>query len=200
MSEMLSRAGALFLAPAAASPRPAAAPPRPPGVIGVLASPGDLLAVAGAVAADLRHAHRSRTALVLLLPADIGAARPSFRASRALARRLAGRDVDAQPAGATVRVGLDGEARAWRAISASAAPAVIGLSARSDPYDALLAQTDELLVAADPAIADLALASLAALGPPAALITPPAGVAARHLAALGLARLRRPPHERSGAS
>ncbi len=83
----------------------------------------------------------------------------------------------------------------WHAIAAApGVPVVIGLSGRDDAADALLAQADELLLAVtDPVVAGLGLASLSALGPPAALLAPPAGFAARRLAALGLAPVQRVP-------
>ncbi len=198
MSELLTRAGALFVAPATAPARPVEAR-SPADIVAVLAPEDVLLAVAGGVAATLRHAHRARTVL-LLVPAPLATRRPALPPAQALARRLAERDVPAAAAGATVRVGLpaDGVDEAWRAITAaSGAPTVIALHERADAYDALLAGADQLLLAPPPdaALTDLALASLATLGPPATLVAAPRGAVARRLAALGLARVPLAPTE-----
>ncbi len=76
----------------------------------------------------------------------------------------------------------------WRA--AAVAPTVVAVPEREARLDAMLAQADLLLLAAPSgAYADLALASLAALGPPATRLDPPTGWLARRVAALGLARL-----------
>ena len=198
-SELLSRAGALFVTPAApARAESAAVEPPPADLMGVLAPAAVLPAVAGGVAAALRHAHRARTALVLR-PGDDVVPRPALPAARALAKRLAARDVRAEAAGAVVRVALSadpdaGVREAWRAITgAGGVPAVIALAARSDGYDALLAQADALLLAAPPATTRRWPTSPSPRSPPSArrprLVTPPSGSAARRLAALGLTRL-----------
>ncbi len=200
MSELLSRAGALFVAPAAAPARTSVVAPPPAGIAGVLASAEVLPAVAGGVAAALRSAHRARTALVLR-PGDPPAPQPAFPAARALARRLAARELPAEPAGALVRVALPadpdaGVREAWRAITAAGSvPTIIALAARSDGYDALLAQTDALYVATSADLTDLALASLAVLGPPASRLAPPTSFIARRCATLGLTRLDLRPSE-----
>jgi hypothetical protein len=192
VNELLARAGALFLAPAPAPVRPAVLPAA--DLVGVLAVAPSLDAVAGAVAAGLHRRHRVRTALVCR-PGPV-TARPASPAARALARRLAARDVPAVAAGVLCWVALqdDDVAGAWRAIGGAAGvPAVIALPARSEAWDALLADADQLVLAttpdADPAYGELALASLARLGPPCARVTAPTGFAARRLGAAGLSRL-----------
>lgn len=197
MNELLARAGAWFVAPAAAAPaRPAVASP-PADLVGVLARAADLCAVSGGVAGELRRRQRVRAALVCQAgPARPGPATP---AARGLARRLADRGVEAVAHGALCRVALpsdpdEGVRAVWRAAMAVAGhPCVVALPARSDAYDALLADADQLLLAAaadtDPALTELALASLAAIGPPAGVVVPPVAFLARRLAGLGLARL-----------
>lgn len=199
MNELLARAGAMFVAPAsAAAPRPAVAA-RPPDLIGVLAGPADLAVVAGGVTAAARARHGTRTALVVL-PAELVIPRCGTRAARGLAQRLVDRDVPAVAAGSVCHAGLPPDAAehdAWRAIAAAAGlPAVLALPARTEALDPLLAQADELLLApatgAQAELIALALASLAALGPPAALVPAPSGLIGRRTAAYGLRRLQPP--------
>lgn len=192
MNELIARAGALFVAPAPAAAAPRAATGPPADLVGVLAPAADLAAVAGAVAADLRRRHRARTALVCT-PGDPGPPRTATIAARSLAARLTERDLPASPIGGLVRVGLgeDPQRDAWRAITAAAGcPAVVAATSRTPALDALLAQADRLLLAlpdaGDSTYAELALATLAAVGPPTARIDPPSGVLTRRLAALGL--------------
>jgi hypothetical protein len=200
VSGPLARAGALFLSPRAAAPRAAALPRA--DLVGVLAAPRDLPAVAGAIAAELRQRQRGRAALVCrpgpLLPA------PAVPAAHALARRLSARDLPAVAAGALCQVtlgdGADAPREAWRAIAAAAGhPAVVAAPGRDAEWDALLAEADQLVLAPPPdapaAYVEAARASLAALGPPVELVAPPAGVVARRAAALGLLRLRPSPVE-----
>jgi hypothetical protein len=194
VNELLARAGALFLAPE--RPRLHAATVPAADLVGVLAAPPDLAAVAGGIAAQLRRRHRARTALVCR-PGPLNSA-PAVPAARALARRLCGRDVPAAAGGGLCHVALgDGEDAVrdlWRAITAAAGhPAVVALPARTDALDGFLAETDQLYLAqppgAEPEYTEAALASLAALGPPVACVAPPQGVVARRAAALGLRAL-----------
>ncbi len=203
MNELLARAGSLFLAPATpAAPTASVAPPVADLVV-VLAAPRDLAAVAGAVAAGLRRPCGARTAVVCR-PGEPWPACPAGMAATALARRLAARDIAATAAGSLCRVALaeDPEAsvpEAWRLTAAAAgSPVVVALAGRHPGFDGLLAQADRLLLATatgdDPDCTALALASLAALGPPAALVTAPSGPMARRAAALGLLGLGPPAH------
>ncbi|HVL94241.1 MAG TPA: hypothetical protein VM266_00125 [Solirubrobacteraceae bacterium] len=197
MNELLARTSAFFLAPAAPAAdavEPQVATPRL-DCVGVLAAADDLRAVAGAVAADLRRRARARTAVVCIAGAAAGPPAPALPAATALARRLGRRELPARAAGALAVVGLPEDARAaaqlaWRVIGAASAPVVVAAAGRDPELDPLLAQMDGLRVAApasaDRALAELALASLAALGPPAVAVAPPAGTLARRLAALGL--------------
>ena len=187
-----------------AAPRVATGPPA--DLVGVLAPAADLAAVAGGVAADLRRRHRARTALVCT-PGDARPAAPGD-ARRSRARRAA---AGARPAGvaaggaraASASARTRSARRGARSPPPRACPAVVALTARTPALDALLAQADRLLLAlaagGDSAYAELALASLAALGPPTARIDPPSGFLARRLAALGLHAPRRGPRMRSRA-
>lgn len=196
MNALLVRAGALFLAPAPSVVPAAAATPPVADLAGVLAAAPDLDAVAGGVAAALRRRAGARTAIVCS-PGPPRPGRPSTPAATALARRLAARELAAVAAGALCRIALPedpeaGAREAWRVIAAAAgAPVVLALARRGDGFEALLAQADRLLLGAragdDPAYTELALASLAGLGPPAALISVPHGFLARRAAALGVA-------------
>jgi hypothetical protein len=196
MSGPLARAGALFLAPPAAAPRAAALPRA--DLVGVLAAPGDLLAVAGGIAAELRHRQRARSALVCSPgPLRPGPAAP---AARALARRLAARGLPAAAAGVLCHVAVTAPPGAWRAVAAAAGhPAVVAIAARDDAWDGLLADADHLFLAAPfeapEAYVEAARAALGALGPPVAGLAPPAGLVARRAATLGLLRLRPLPTE-----
>jgi hypothetical protein len=133
-------------------------------------------------------------------PAGGGLALP---AAARLARRLAARGIAASAAGALCHVVLppapDAAVReAWRVMAAAAdAPVVVTVTTRTDELDAFLAQADRLYLATDAedAYAELALASLAALGPPAVHLRPPTGLVARRAAALGLVALRPRPKE-----
>jgi len=197
VNELLARARAVFLAP----PSITVVPPRraavaPPDLVAVLAAPRDLAAVAGGVAGGLRRRHRARAALVCAPGVAAATGGPATRAARTLCSRLAARELVASAAGPLCRVVLPDSPEeavrdAWRAIAAAAGyPAVVALPAREAAHDALLVHADLLLLAAgadaDATYAELALASLAALGPPAGLTRPPAGVLSRRLAALGL--------------
>jgi hypothetical protein len=196
VNELLARAGAWFVAPAAAPARLVAAPAA--DLVAVVAPAPDLDVVAGGLAAELRRRQRARVALVCS-PTPV-TSRPAVPAARALARRLAARDLAAAPAGVLCRVALpggeEGVREAWRAVTAAAGvPAVIALPARDDVWDALLADADQRFLAAardaDEAYVEVALASLCRLGP-ASRVEPPVGFAARRAAALGLARVH--PH------
>jgi hypothetical protein len=199
VNELLARAGSLFLAPAptAATARPPAAPAD---LVGVLAPSRDLAVVAGGVAADLRRRHRAKAVLVCASGSAPAARLLAGRAARALASRLAARELPAVAAGGTCRMTLpdDPDAAvqtAWRAVTAAGGvPAVVALAERTDAADGLLAQVDLLLLATradtEPAYAQLALASLAALGPPADAVRVPTGLLARRSMAIGAAALR----------
>lgn len=177
---MTARLAELFLAPAPVRRAPA----PPPGLVGVLAASADLAAVAGGVAAGLRG--RATVVCSFRPPAP----RLATPAARTLARRLRDQGLDAVAAGALCHVCLDEDSERvmWRA--AAVAPTVVALPEREARLDALLSQADLLLLAAPSGVyAELALASLEALGPPAARLDPPSGWLGRRAASLGLFRL-----------
>lgn len=198
MSDLLARAGAFFLAPEPARTTAAVASCAPATDLAcVLAPAGLLAAAAGGVAAELRRQARARTAVVAT-PGAAPVARPATPAASAAARRLAGRELRAVAAGALCRVALPDDPvaagrDAWRLVGCAGVPVVVGLAARVDALDGLLAQADRLLLAiadgADPALAELALASLTRLGPPTTRISVPGDPLGRRAAALGLRRL-----------
>ncbi len=199
MNALLARAGSLFLAPAKPGTASAAEAAPLADLVVLLAAPRDLAAVAGAVAAGLRRPCGARTAIVCR-PGEPWPARPARMAATALARRLAARDIAATAAGSLCRVALSedpeaGVREAWRLTAAAAGtPVVVALAGRDAAFDGLLAEADRLLLTTvgddDPDCTALALASLAALGPPAALVAAPTGPVARRAAALGLLSLR----------
>ena len=198
MSGVLSRAGALFLAPdTTAAPRPVVAPPATRFAV-VLACPELVDAAAGGVAAALRKEARARTAVVCGPDVD-RLTGPALPAAAGLARRLAALELMATATGSVCRVALEVDradaadaARAtWQVVASVDVPVVLALPGRLDGYDDVLAQADHLVLApardADPGLTDLATASLAALGPPVACVAPPAAALARLAAARGLA-------------
>jgi hypothetical protein len=192
VNELLARAGAFFLAPTSAAPARPVAPAA--GCAGVLASRADLPVAAATVAAALRRPARASTAVVAIAG---GAAvrRPATPAATGVARRLAQRELRAVAAGTLCVVALpadphDAARDAWRAMSAAGVPVVVAVDGRDEALDRLLAELDLLVVAppsgADPALAQLACASLERLGPPVETLAVPHGAIARWSAGLGL--------------
>ena len=196
----LDRIAGLFLVPASADPpdtevlSPAPAATAAAGFVAVIAAHDHLAASAGAVAAALRRQRGARSAIVCR-PGHEPARSPATHAASVLARRLAARDLLAAAAGRLCQLTLPedpGEAATAlrHALGATDAPVVLALPGRLEGYDGLLVQADRLVLAApaatDPAITELALASLAALGPETTRITPPPTALARRAAALGV--------------
>ncbi len=197
MNELLARAGTAFLAPA--PPRAARrAPGPPPDLVVVLAPPGDLPAVTGGIAAALRRSHRAHAALVCSV-GRVPRGRPAAQSARALAGRMAARELAAAAAGRVVHVGLPADPHraardGRRAISCAAGyPAVVAASGRAEGLDPFLSEADLLVLArrpdADPDLAALALGSLTALGPPVATVRAPDGTFFRWLGSLSLIAL-----------
>ncbi len=193
MSGLLKRIGELFVAPEAGE---SARPVRrsAPQIVGVLSAPDDLAAAAGGIAAALRRAAGSRTAVVCRVgePPVQHAASP---AATTLARKLADRELNAAASGTLCHVGLAADAveasrDLWHVAGAVEVPVVLVLAGRRDGFDGLLTQLDHLVLAApagaDETLTELALASLAALGPVATRALSPTTLVARRAAALGL--------------
>ena len=190
MNELLAKAGAFFVAPAAPAARTA---PRAPQLAGVLAGSRDLDAAAGAVAAALK-AECSAHAAVVCRNGALTPPKPATLSASALARRLQERDISAIAAGALCHVSLDAEHPArdfWRVAAAAEAPVVVAAEARAEDADQLFAQLDLLVLTppegCDALIVDLAQESLARLGPPTVVHRVVAGPIARRIAALGWA-------------
>jgi hypothetical protein len=194
MEALWERLRALFLVPAAA--RPAAAAPAPPSV-GLLCRPGDALGTGAALALSLARAARLGPPVLCLWRAE--PARPAWTAPVAPeARRgvaaTSAHGLDVEGGGRLVRVTLPQDSRdaavaAHRAAVVAAGPVVHAIAgARDEAVDGLLAVQDGLVLVAhggDDPVAELAQASLAALGPPVCSCHPVRGPA-RTLAAAGI--------------
>ncbi|HEV2812162.1 MAG TPA: hypothetical protein VGW10_02820 [Solirubrobacteraceae bacterium] len=167
----------------------------------MLCRPEDALAVGGAVALTLAARCRSSHALLAVWVAGTrGSVRaPANAGARRLATTLGARGHDATATGRLVVVALAeplasaaAEAERAEAVASDIPTAVVLAGARDDTADPLLRSVDAVLVAApagaDAAVSELALAGLAPLGVDArAVELPPVPVAARALAASGLA-------------
>jgi hypothetical protein len=181
---------------------------EPPSILGVLAAP-PLTAPAGAAVA-LAAARRARAPAALAClwtpgaaagradrPAPLPARGPVLPGSRRLAAALDARGHETAAAGRLVLVRLAEEdtaaaAEAVRVLAAAGgAAAALALGARSEAFDRVLAGHDALVLWPDPGapapLADLALASLRALGPPALSVTGGLGARSRALTLAGLA-------------
>lgn len=196
MNELLARAGAFFVAPPDRVAHQATTSAPAPSCAAVLAAERDVPAAAGAVAATLRARHRAPAA-VLCVSAPAGAGAPALPAAAALARRLRDRDLPCSAGGFLCRVHVGAEPEelvrdAWRVLAAVDVPVVVAFSRRELVHDELLAALDLLALGvapdADPALADVAAASLEVLGPPIARVALPRGAVSRRLAAAGLRR------------
>ena len=196
MSDLLAKAGSVFLAPAAPTPAPRVAA-TPPGLVAVLAGERDLPVAAAGVVSALRRRHRARATLVAA-PGPLPPRRPASRPAAELAQRLAARDLEVVAAGRSCTVALPADPDAlvrdaWRAITAAAGvPAVVAVAERSEAIDALLREADLIVLgvpaAADPVYVELALQTLAPLAT-VARVDVPAGLVGRRLVSAGLAPL-----------
>lgn len=180
----------------------------PPGVA-VLCPPAHAHALGTAVALLLARRARSRSGLVVVWAGPHGARlAPAIGAgpgARRLAAVLAGRGLDAHPAGRLAVVVLPADpvqaaAAAARAIAAAGgAPAVLVLGRRDGAFDALLGEQDCVLVMASPdadgALHRLAVAGLASVARDVRACRVDPSPLARAVAASGLwvpAAVRRP--------
>jgi hypothetical protein len=208
MSNALQRAVDVFLAPATDAPAEAAprpAPPAPPDVA-VLGGEPDALAVAAAVALHLRAVARARAACVALWEGREGnhqagehRERPETSdtglagiAARRMAQQLRAQGHDARARGRLAWTILPADraqaAAAWQRLTAAAPGPVVlaALGPRGSALDDVLAEHDHVLLVAhegtEPALLELAVASVEALGPAVGVVgAPPAG---RRLVAL----------------
>jgi hypothetical protein len=187
-----------------AASAPSASPVRsdaPPPALGVVAAPGLAAPAGAAVALAAARVARAQAALACVwAPAQAqalpGSRSPALPAARRLAAALAARGHETLAAGRLALVRLAGDepaaaAEAVRALAAAGpAAAVLAVGGRSEALDAVLAGQDALLLwppaDAPEALAPLALASLRALGPPAAAVPARLGARARALALAGV--------------
>jgi hypothetical protein len=203
MTSLLARAAAAFVEPAPAAVVPAAgALPRAARAL-VLGRPADALPLAAGLAGELRARERAAAALLVCWPCEpphpVLAARPAQR----LAARLDSRGLEAVARGRLAWLALSGPsggaaAATVRAEAATDGPTVVAVTGpRCDALDALLDECDLVMVAlrpdADPALAELALAGLAATRAPVIVWPPLSGASTRLLALAGRGRLRHAP-------
>jgi hypothetical protein len=191
----LERAAAWFIAPAPGSARHAVAPFPPAARVVVLGAAPDVAPLAAAVAVALR----ATTGLVALWHADRPIARgTATRAAARLATQLAAHDLPAVSRGRLAWLTLpDDPSEAADAVRRASAivdgSLVTGLAGARPPHlDALVAEHDLAVVAADPGapLARAALACLAARGLDAVACPPLRRGLARRLALAGLAAPR----------
>ena len=190
MSDVLHRLVAAFVAPVERGDGgPGAwvepAPPSPPSVA-VLAAPDRAVAIGAAVALALGGGP-VLTGIWGAEPQGPRAA-ASPRAGR-LAGKLTARGHDAAATGRLVVVTLgDGADEAARVAAAAQVPSVLVVAGPRDArVDRVVAAQDRVLVAGDDLVAALALDSVRALGVRAHALALPGAVAARVLAASGVA-------------
>ena len=171
--------------------------PRTPAGIAVLAPPGDVQPLAGALGLALAGRRRAPVVAVLVWTGEQPAAdaawrAPALPAASRLGARLAARGHDARAAGRLAIVRLpraadDAAVQARRAIAAAGvAPVVLALGGpRAAAFDALLAEQDLVVVATprgtDPALARLALAGLSSASTRACVCEVPPAHPARTL-------------------
>jgi hypothetical protein len=171
--------------------------PFAPARVAVLCRPADALAVGGALALAARRG--GGPAVVCAWSAGTpGPSAPALPAGLRLAERLAARGHAARATGRLVVVALGEDAGAEATRVGAACPEVPVVCALAGPRDAaldglLLAQERVLVAVAPadpPALAEVALGGLAALGARAEALSVPAGAGpARALAAAGVALL-----------
>jgi hypothetical protein len=179
--------------------------PRTPPAVAVLAPPGDLQALSGALGLALADRRRAPVVAVVMWSGEQPTAGPPWRApalpaARRLASALTARGHVAHAAGRLAVVRLpqapdEAAGQARRVIAAAAAaPVVLALGGpRAATFDALLAEQDLVVVAtargSDPALARLAVAGLSSGSVRACVCEVPSANPARTLAAAGLTLL-----------
>jgi hypothetical protein len=201
VNDALARVRDVFLEPAGVRAQGGkAAPADLPESVAVLGPPRAAAACAALFVLRTARSTAARCALVATWGGPAGADRhlPSLLAVSRVAAALRARALPATAAGRLVRMELAAEAdEAADALRRAAAvvrgPVGLAISRpRSAGVDQVLAEQQALVVVrprgADPAIADLAAAGLALLGPPVSACLPPA----RMVGALALAGLTPP--------
>jgi hypothetical protein len=203
MTGLLARAASAFLEPAPAAVVPAtAALPQAARAL-VLGRPADALPLAAALAGELRARERAAAALLVSWPCEPPRPALAARPAQRLAARLDSRGLEAVARGRLAWLALSGPsvgaaAATVRAEAATDGPSVVAVTGpRCDALDALLDESDLVVVVlprdADPALAELALAGLAACRAPVIACPPLSGAPTRLLALAGRGRLRHAP-------
>jgi hypothetical protein len=178
MTGVLRRLGAAFVAPADAVPAVAVAAPA----VALLCRAQDAWVGGGAVAL----ASGGGVVAAWGAAPPLGRA-PAGPAARRLAAMLDARGHRATATGRLVHVVVDDPREAGRVAAAAGLPCVAVLAGpRDDEVDALLRDQDRILVAADDAVADLALAGVARFAPAHRLDLATAPAHTRALAAAGI--------------
>lgn len=204
MTGLLARAAAAFVEPATGAVAPVATNrPRRARAL-VLGRPADALALAAALAGELRARERAAAALLVTWPCEPPRPAPASRAAHRLVARLDSRGLEAVARGRLAWLALAGSsvaaaAACVRAEAATEGPTVVAVTGpRCGALDALLDESDLVVIVlprdADPALAELALAGLAACGAPVIAWPPLSGASARLLALAGRGRMRDAPH------
>jgi hypothetical protein len=160
--------------------------PPAPAAIAVLVPPDRVAAVGAAVALGLGRG----CAVVAVWGHDVdrGPRAPAQPRARRLAAKLTERGHDALATGRLVVVHLDAPDEAARvAAAAGVATVLVVAGPRDDQVDRVLRDHDQILVAGDDLLADLAVDSARALCVPAETLTLPDAPAARFLATTGVA-------------
>ncbi len=195
---LLARAAATFVEPTAA-PSVAAAPRVATRAV-VLGRPDDAVALAAALAGELRARDRASAALLAVWPGERRLTALASPGARRLVARLEGRGIEAAARGGLAWLALNGSAEEactslTRAQAATDGPAVLAVCGpRCPAIDSILDDHDLVILAAppggDPALADLAVADLAHRPAPVVVCPAVATLPARLLALAGRGRLR----------
>jgi hypothetical protein len=203
MTGLLARAASAFVEPAPALVAPAAAALPQAARALVLGRPADAIPVAAALAGELRARERAAAAVLVTWPGKPLRPALAARPAQRLAARLDARGLEAVARGRLAWLALSGPsvgaaAAAVRAEAATEVPTVVAVTGpRCGALDALLDERDLIVVVlprdADPALAELAFAGLAACRALVIACQPLEGASTRLLALAGRGRLRHAP-------
>lgn len=195
MSGLLARAAGAFVAPSAATAIVAAG-----ARMAVLGHPSEAIAVAAALAGELRAREHAPAALLAVWPGERVTGALAGAGARRLAARLEGRELTVIARGRLAWLALDSAAPAAarslsRAEAATDGPSVLAVCGpRCPTIDALLVERDLVLLVtapgAAPALSEIALADLAGCRAPVLACPPVRLIASRLLALGGRGRLR----------
>ena len=186
---MLDRLVAAFVAPVAEEPRSlgewlAPEPPGPPS-LAVLAPPDLAWAAGGAIALA---AAKGRVVVAVWGDVPRPPSAPATPHAKRLATKLTDRGHDATATGRLVQVVLEGPDEAARvAVAVDVATVLVIAGPRDDSVDRVLLHHDRVVVIGDGLVAELATASIRALGVHVSSLHLDDAAVARTLAATGLA-------------